>query len=107
MKPTGIVLVVAGAVSVAGGLYFGSRAMSKNDESSTHCKGSVCDSEGVDLRTQAVAAGDASTIAFIAGGAALAVGSFLWLLSPDSPEPPPRHFDMGVGPRGVDIRGSF
>lgn len=68
MKPTGIVLTVAGTATLGAGLFFGSRAISKNDEVAAHCKGSVCDAEGVDLRARAVAAGDASTIAVIAGG---------------------------------------
>lgn len=51
MKPTGIVLAVAGTATLGAGLFFGSRAISKNDEAVSHCKGSV-ELEDGDLRAR-------------------------------------------------------
>lgn len=76
------VLGGAGIVSLGLGAYFGLKAKSTYDDSESHCRNGVCDSEGVtggdDASTQAAV----STVAFVAGGALLAGGIILFLTAP-------------------------
>jgi serine/threonine-protein kinase len=82
------IALVAGAVGVVGlgvGGYFGLRSMSKKSDADGHCDGSVCrDQAGVDLRQEAIDAGNISTIAFAVGGVGVAAGIALWVTAPSS-----------------------
>jgi serine/threonine-protein kinase len=79
-RAIGLVLAGAGAVGLAVGGAFGLIAMNKeNDATSNHCPHQpFCDAQGVQLGQDAKSAATASTIAFAAGGAALAGGVVLW-----------------------------
>ena len=67
-----------GVVGIAIGGIFGAKALGKNSDANTgHCTGNVCDATGVSLRQDAVHAGNISTIAFVAGGVAIAGGAVL------------------------------
>ncbi|MFZ5891502.1 MAG: tetratricopeptide repeat protein [Myxococcota bacterium] len=76
--------LVAGGVGVVGvavGAIFGLRSISKKNEAEEHCDGNACrDQVGVDLKSDAIQAGNISTIAFVVGGVGLAAGTTLWLL---------------------------
>jgi hypothetical protein len=86
-RSVGFVLGGAGVVALGIGAYFGVRAWQKNDESSDHCDGDRCFSQtGVDLRDEARSAGNSSTVLSVAGGALLASGVTLVLLSPAQAE---------------------
>jgi len=78
-----VLALVAGGIGVVGlavGTAFGLSSVSKHDEAEQHCSGSACrDQVGVDLRAQALRAGNASTVGFILGAAGLAGGATLWL----------------------------
>lgn len=80
--------LTAGAVGVVGvavGSVFGLKSMSKKDEADQHCDGAKCrDTEGVNLRNDAYAAGNISTIGFAIGGVGLAAGAVLWFVLPAS-----------------------
>jgi hypothetical protein len=67
------------------GTVFGLRASSKSDEAARHCDGAACDPPGVPLRDDARAAANVSTVAFAAGGVALAVGAIVFLTAPRAP----------------------
>ena len=96
-----IFAVVAGGVGVIGvgvGTYFGILTKSKLDDSNGNgCNASsnLCNSTGAALRNDAVSAGNASTVAFVVGAAALAGGAVLWFTSPS---PTPARVGASVGP---------
>jgi serine/threonine-protein kinase len=71
----------AGVVLIGVGSAYGASAMSKNDESKSHCRTNVlCDAEGVRLRDDALAAGRLSTWFFVGGAVAVVAGGALWFL---------------------------
>jgi serine/threonine-protein kinase len=105
--------LAVGAVGVVGvgiGSYFGLRAASKNSDSHAagNCNGDNCTPDGAQVRTDAQHAATISTIAFIAGAAALAGGVVLWFTAP-KPELP----TVGIGgyttgrDSGIVVKGSF
>lgn len=75
--------IVAGVLGLGGlgvGTAFGIIAGNKNDESLSACRPddpNLCSQEGVDLRDEALTAGNVSTAGFIAGGVLLAAGIVL------------------------------
>jgi hypothetical protein len=83
-RALGIGVGIAGVVGVGVGTYFGLRAKSKNDDAAAHCVNDTrCDATGVDLDDQARTSATASTIAFSAGGALLAIGAALYFTAPN------------------------
>jgi hypothetical protein len=72
-----------GVAGVAVGSVFGLSSKSKRDEADLYCAGSACtDPRGVELRGDALDAGNISTIAFIIGGIGVAAGTVLWITHP-------------------------
>lgn len=102
--------VVAGAVGVVGlavGTGFGIKSMSKGDEADQYCEGKLCtDSRGLELKKDAIAAGNVSTVAFAMGGVALAAGGVLWFALPMG-SPREQQASVVVGLAHVGIRGTF
>ncbi|MEZ4225576.1 MAG: hypothetical protein R3B13_31780 [Polyangiaceae bacterium] len=95
---------VAGGVGVVGvgvGAYFGLRAISKNDESNSHCKGSLCDPQGLELADEADAAATVSNVAFGVGAVGLVAGGYLFFTS--SPPPKDPVVSARVGAQGASI----
>lgn len=78
-----------GVVGVGIGAVFGLNAISKHNESNeAGCEGNRCPPDAAAIREEAQQAGNVSTIAFIAGTAALAGGVTLLLTAPSAkPEP--------------------
>ncbi|WP_394832890.1 hypothetical protein LVJ94_40955 [Pendulispora rubella] len=78
--------IVAGAVGIVGigvGTMFGLMSNSKKNDSEPHCNANnQCDETGLGLRDDALNYGTYSTIAFIAGGAALVGGIVLFATAP-------------------------
>jgi serine/threonine-protein kinase len=75
----------AGLVGVVVGSIFGIKAANKNSESLPHClpnNSKRCDSQGVALGADALAAAKVSTLAFVIGGAALVGGTIVFLAAP-------------------------
>jgi tetratricopeptide (TPR) repeat protein len=102
-----ILALVAGGVGVVGvgvGTVFGLKSMSNKDDAEQHCDGAVCrDQQGVDLRSDAISAGNISTIGFAVGLAGLAGGAVLWLTAGGESEK--EQVAVGVGPGAVSIKG--
>lgn len=74
-----------GVVGLAVGSVFGMKAISKNQESNDKgCTDNHCSPDAAEIRRDAQAAGTASTVAFVIGGAALAGGVVLFLTAPKS-----------------------
>jgi hypothetical protein len=83
-KWAGLVLGGTGIVGIGVGAVLGTIAISKLHQSNEGpCNGSdQCTSAGMGLRSQAEGFGNASTIAFVVGGVALASGAVLYLTAP-------------------------
>ena len=102
--------ISAGVIGVAGvtlGTIFGLQSKSKRDAADSHCNGSNCtDDKGVQLRSQAISAGNLSTISFVVGAAGLAGGALLWFTaSPAKQEQPTTQVGLGFG--RVLVSGHF
>jgi serine/threonine-protein kinase len=82
LRPIGLAAAGVGLVGVGLGAYFGLKASSKQDDSAPHCSGNFCDPEGRSLRGDAIDAGNASTVLFVAGGVLVAGGLTLFFLAP-------------------------
>jgi hypothetical protein len=78
----GFVVGGVGVVGIGVGSVFGFIAKSHVNDSAPHCTGSVCDGVGVSALSDARSAATVSTVAFVAGGAALAGGVVLYLVAP-------------------------
>lgn len=84
-KTVGYAIAALGVASLAVGGGFGLTSLSKRNEAKDHCNGDACDASGVDLRDDAIKAGNVATITSIAGGVALLGGILLVATSPTSP----------------------
>jgi hypothetical protein len=85
-----------GVAGIAVGTIFGLQAIAKNDDSNAQgCTGNDCTHDAAELRRDARTAGNISTVAFIAGGAALAGATVLYLTAPH---------DRGAPSTGARVR---
>lgn len=84
--------IIAGSVGLVGiglGVGFGLAAQSDLEESDRYCNGNQCTSQiGVDAAKDASRAANVATVGFAAGGALLALGAVLWLVSESGSERP-------------------
>jgi hypothetical protein len=100
--------IVAGGVGIVGlgvGSAFGLVAMAKKNEAQRTCPDDECaDQRGVHLWDDAARAGDASTVAFIVGGAMLVGGATLWLTARPSSNRAPTA-QVGIGPGSIQLKG--
>jgi hypothetical protein len=111
--PLVFVLAGVGVVGVGLGATFALMAGSTNDDSKALCQKddpNRCNQEGVDMRNDALAQGNIATVAFIAGGAALA-GAGIWFLVDSGGSAKATAMAAGVsatpGGATVVIRGGF
>jgi len=101
--------IVVGAIGVAGlgvGTAFGILAKNKWSDAKAQCSNypSACSPEGIDLNSTASSQATVSTVAFIAGGAALAAGAVLWFTAGSKG---PNQVAVGFGPGAAFVNGSF
>jgi hypothetical protein len=111
LKTVGLVVGGVGVVGLVVGGIFGAEALSKNSSANNgNCGSSFggtnqCNQTGVGLRSDAVSAGNVSTIAFIAGGVLAAGGATLWFVAPKA------HVQaapsVGTNGGGLLVRGEF
>jgi hypothetical protein len=98
----------AGVIGVAGvalGTIFGLKSKAKHDEADSHCSGATCtDDEGVQLRSQALSAGNLSTVSFVVGAAGLAGGALLWFTASKQEQPTTQ---VGLGFGHLLVSGHF
>ncbi len=80
----------AGVVGVGVGSFFGLRSIAKHSDYEALCSENVCASSAGPIHDEAVAAGNASTVAFVLGGVLVAGGVVLWLVAPPSASPAAR-----------------
>lgn len=88
----------AGVVGIGLGAFFGLHSLSKRDDAQAHCTGDACDPTGLTLRDRAIAAGNASTVAFAIGAVAIAGAVVLYATSPSGPQ-----LRASVGPARVTV----
>lgn len=101
--------IVVGAVGVVGvgvGTLFGLGASSKWSETKDHCSAYPygCDAQALDAHSSANSKATISTVAFIAGGAALAGAAVLWFTADTGKE---KNVAVGMGPGAAFVRGNF
>jgi len=100
-----VVLAAAGVAGIGVGAGFGLAAMSRHDDAEKVCPHACADQHGVDLWNSARSAGTISTVAFIAGGVALAGGAVLWLTGRTETGAPPTQVTLGPGT--LSLRGAW
>jgi hypothetical protein len=98
LSPWKVVALVAGGgavVSLGVGTYLGLDAKSKNDQSNqSGCDGDHCTSSAATIRRSALFEANASTAAFVIGGALAAAGVVVWFVAPS----PRADSALGVSP---------
>jgi hypothetical protein len=105
----GLVVGGVGIVGIGVGSAFGLIAKSKNDSTSGHCNGSVCDAPTISTLSDAKTDATISTIGFAAGGALLAGGVVLYLLAPSAPSSTGVRFTPGAAGSfaGLTVNGGW
>lgn len=89
-RTLGIVAAGVGVVGIGVGSVFGLMSISKKNAADEQCRGpqlELCTQKGVDDGSSAIALGNVSTIAFIAGAAFVAGGAVLYFTAPDGATP--------------------
>jgi hypothetical protein len=76
-RTAGFIVGGIGIVGLGVGAAFGLKTFANKKDSDAYCSGTVCDKDGLDLRDQAKTASTISNIAFAAGLAGVAVGTYL------------------------------
>jgi serine/threonine-protein kinase len=103
-RATGLIVGAAGLAGLGVGAYFGVVSLDRHHDAESHCTGNACDATGVSLRDDARQAGNASTVAFAAGGALLLGGVITYALAPRATEYRPT---VAVGPGSLMISGRW
>jgi len=96
-----------GGVGVGIGAAFGFSAISQFNESNrAGCDGRLCDPDAADIRNDARAAGNVSTVAFAAGAALLGAGAILYFTAPKASAEDGGFAVTGlsVGPSSLGVR---
>jgi hypothetical protein len=106
---TALAAAGVGLVGLGVGTVFGLTSKSKRDQADKYCDGNTCtDPRGVELKDEALAAGDVSTVAFVVGGVGLAAGAVLWFVtSPSRANESAAGFRLGFRPAGVVLQQRF
>jgi hypothetical protein len=102
----GIVVLGVGVVGLGAGTALGFLAKSKRDDAQRVCPDRCADQSGVDMWADASTTGNLSTIAFIAGGAAVVGGAVLWLTAGRGSSGASQA-QVGIGPGSVSVRGRW
>jgi hypothetical protein len=116
-RPMGLAAIATGTAGLSAGAVLGMLSITKGNQSNQggHCNDkSYCDPVGLALRDEALALGDASTAAFILGGAVLVGGIVLVATAPPrgdrkprSPSSPPIAAEMRAAPGGLALTGRW
>jgi hypothetical protein len=104
-KPLALGVAGVGLVGLGLGTYFGLSAGSKWDDAKAGCRDYPydCSQQALDNRSSASSQATVSTVAFIAGGVAVAAGAVLWLTAGSGEG----KTAVGVGPGNVVVKGRF
>ena len=80
LRPIALAVGAAGVVALGIGTYFGVTAVSKWNDSNSHCPGSACDAQGVSSAHDAKQAATISDVTVGIGVAAVAAGVILYFV---------------------------
>jgi hypothetical protein len=103
-RPAGIVSLGLGVATIWVGSLAGMMAIDRRDVQHVSCNASGCTQAGVDAAHDGATWADVSTATFIAGGALVALGATLVVLSLASPK---KTITVGLGASGFVLSGSF
>lgn len=98
-----------GLVAIGVGSWLGlSARASARDADAGHCNArNECDSQGIELRRDAIRQADLATIAFVAGGAFLGGATVLWLTAPEKKPTGVGRASVVIGLGSVALSGTF
>jgi hypothetical protein len=97
-RTVGFVLGGIGVAALAASGVFGALALSKKSVVDGHCDADGCDQDGLDAKRSGSTLATVSTVAFVAGAAALATGLFFVFTKPSSAR-------VGVGAAAMGAGG--
>jgi hypothetical protein len=103
-RPVGIASLGLGVATVWVGSLAGMMAINRRDVQHVSCNASGCTQAGVDAAHDGATWADVSTATFIAGGALVALGATLVVMSLVSPK---KTISVGLGAGGFVLSGSF
>jgi hypothetical protein len=105
MRAAGLTIAGVGLASVIVGAVFGGLAIGKKNDAAPNCSPdfSACNVAGKASVDDAFTFAGISTVTFIAGGVAVALGLTLFFVAPHSQEA----VSVSLGPTGLQLRGSF
>jgi hypothetical protein len=110
-KTAGLVVGAFGVAGLGVGAFFGLKTFSTKSDSDAHCRGTLCDQTGLDLRDKASTYATISDVAFGAGVVALGVGTYLVLSNRSHTEKGGAALTLGsslaAGRAGLDLRGNW
>jgi hypothetical protein len=112
MRTVGLVVAGVGAAALVTGAIFGALTISAHGSYEQSCGASIgapagfCNADGVSGRNDAATKGTIATVAFVAGGVAVAAGATLFVLAPGG-RASASQVGVGLGPASVSLRGSF
>jgi len=103
-RPAGIASLGLGAATIWVASLAGMMAIDRRDVQHVSCNASGCTPGGVDAAHDGATWADVSTVTFIAGGALVALGATLVVLSLATPK---KTITVGLGAQGFVLSGSF
>jgi hypothetical protein len=105
-RTAAVVVAAVGVVGLGLGTVFGLQAGSTWSQAKSECIGypKGCGPHSVSLQSTAKSKATVSTVAFIAGGAALGIGAVLWITADTGKK---ESVALGFGPGAAFLRGSF
>ena len=110
-RTAGFVVGGFGVVGIGVGAAFGLKTLSTKSDSDAHCHGTLCDPIGLDMRDNAKTYATISDVAFGAGVAAIAVGTYLVLSNRSTSEKAGATLAIGssmaAGRAGLELYGNW
>jgi serine/threonine-protein kinase len=115
LRTIGLIVGGAGVVGLGAGTFFAVKAKGLDSDSNAngHCDETGCDREGMQLRNDALDAGNVATVLFVAGFALVGGGSAMYFLGDDGSAEKNRATPLSVTPRvglseaGIVVSGAL
>jgi len=106
-RTVGLVVGAAGLVGLGVSGVLAIVASNDHDAAKPYCMGTVCVEPGFSKENDARFDGDAATVAFVAGAAALVAGGVLWLTSPKEKPAATARLVLVASPGGALVEGAW